>query len=362
MLFGHHHHGHAHGHDDEPDDDHGHSHDHARGHGAHDQKAGATSRGRIVLRFGVAAAILIGGILAACAVMVQAGEAVVVTRFGDPVSVLTEPGLAWKLPAPIEVTTPVDLRLRTTSTGSQDVGTRDGLRVLVQAYVAWQVPPDPASVRQYLRAVRNDPDEAARQLRSLVGAALQVTASSFDLADLVNTDPAHQQIGAFEAKLQAQVAARVAEVYGVAIRQVGIERFGLPENTLAATVGRMRAERETVATQVTSEGRRAAAAIRSDAERVSRVALAEARTQAAGIEADSQTEAATIRARAYQGDPQLYLLVRSLDTLAAIVGPNTRVVLRTDAAPFRSLIEGPPAAVPPAPAAPAPAVSPAASR
>jgi membrane protease subunit HflC len=232
----------------------------------------------------------------------------------------------------------------------------------VQAYVAWQVPPDPASVRQYLRAVRNDPDEAARQLRSLVGAALQVTASSFDLADLVNTDPAHQQIGAFEAKLQAQVAARVAEVYGVAIRQVGIERFGLPENTLAATVGRMRAERETVATQVTSEGRRAAAAIRSDAERDSRVALAEARTQAAGIEADSQTEAATIRARAYQGDPQLYLLVRSLDTLAAIVGPNTRVVLRTDAAPFRSLIEGPPAAVPPAPAAPAPAVSPAASR
>ena len=102
MLFGHRHHGHAHGHDDEhddePDDEHGHSHDHARGHGAHDHKAGATSRGRIVLRFGVAAAILIGGILAACAVMVSAGEAVVVTRFGDPVRVLTEPGLAWKLP------------------------------------------------------------------------------------------------------------------------------------------------------------------------------------------------------------------------------------------------------------------------
>ena len=55
-------------------------------------------------------------------------------------------------------------------------------------------------------------------------------------------------------------------------------------------------------------------------------------------------------------------MLRSLDTLATIVGPNTRLVLRTDAAPFRSLIEGPPAAVPPAPAAPAPAVSPAASR
>ena len=56
------------------------------------------------------------------------------TRFGDPVRVLTEPGLAWKLPAPIEGTIPVDLRLRTTSSGLQDVGTRDGLRILVQAY------------------------------------------------------------------------------------------------------------------------------------------------------------------------------------------------------------------------------------
>ena len=75
------------------------------------------------------------------AVMVGAGEAVVITQFGDPVRVLTAPGLAWKVPAPVQSTIPVDLRLRTTSTGLQDVGTRDGLRILVQAYVAWQVPP-----------------------------------------------------------------------------------------------------------------------------------------------------------------------------------------------------------------------------
>jgi membrane protease subunit HflC len=329
-----------------------HNHDHAHGHHGHhhghggDTDAAPASRARIALRFALAGAILLGGALAACAVMVEAGQAVVVTRFGDPVAVLTRPGLAWKLPAPIEGTTQVDLRLRTTSSGMQDVGTRDGLRVLVQAYVAWQVPADPDAVRQFLRAVRNDPDEAARQLRSLVGAALQVTASSFDLADLVNTDPGKLQLAAFEAKLQAQIAGRVGEIYGLAIRQVGIERFGLPEGTLAATVGRMRAERETVAAQVTTEGLRAAAAIRSDAERDSRVALARARTEAAGIEAAAQTQAASIRADAYEGDPVLYRLIRSLDTLAAIVGPNTRVVLRTDAAPFRALIDGPPAEPP----------------
>src|SRR5271168_1091237 len=124
------------------------------------------------LRIGVAALILLAAIAAACIVMVPAGEAGVITRFGNPIRVVTQPGLAWKLPAPFESTILIDLRLRTTSTGLQDVGTRDGLRVLVQTYVAWQVPDDPQRVRQFLRSVRNQPDEAARQLRSFVNAAL----------------------------------------------------------------------------------------------------------------------------------------------------------------------------------------------
>jgi membrane protease subunit HflC len=124
------------------------------------------------LRFALGALVLGGAALAATAVMVSAGESVVVTQFGAPVRVLTQPGLAWKLPPPLQATVPVDLRLRTSATGLEDVGTRDGLRILVQAYVAWQVPPDAERIGQFLRAVRNDPDEAARQLRGFVGSAL----------------------------------------------------------------------------------------------------------------------------------------------------------------------------------------------
>ncbi len=112
--------------------------------------------------------------------------------------VVTQPGLAWKLPAPIESVIPIDLRLRTSSTGLQDVGTRDGLRVLVQAYVAWQVPSDPQHIRQFLRSVRNQPDEAARQLRSFVSAALHITSSNFDLTDLVNVDRNKVRLDQFE--------------------------------------------------------------------------------------------------------------------------------------------------------------------
>jgi len=278
--------------------------------------------------------------------MVGAGEAVVVTEFGAPVRVLTEPGLAWKLPAPLEGTTTVDLRLRTSSTGLQDVGTRDGLRILVQAYVAWQVPAEPDRIRQFLRAVRNDPDEAARQLRSFVGSALQVTASSFDFAEMVDTDPARLRLAEFERRLQAQVEAQVLQTYGIQVRQVGIETLSLPDASLVATVARMRSERETVAAERTAEGLRAAAEVRSNADRDGRITVAQARTEAAEIDAQARREAAEIQTRAYLSDPLLYNLLRSLDTLAQTVGPGTRLVLRTDSAPFSVLVE-PPAAPPP---------------
>ncbi|RCI68172.1 protease modulator HflC, partial [Pseudomonas aeruginosa] len=100
----------------------------------------------------------------------------------------------------------------------------------------------------------------------------------------------------------------------------------------------------------TAEGRRQAAEIRSAAERDARVIQAEASVKAAEIEAQARVEAARIYGKAYAGSPQLYNLLRSLDTLGTIVNGDTRLVLRTDAAPFRVLVDGPPALPAEAPA------------
>ena len=68
--------------------------------------------------------------------------------------------------------------------------------------------------------------------------------------------------------------------------------------------------------------------------------MAKSRAEAADIDAKSRVEAADIYGKAFGGDPKLYTLLRSLDTLGAVIGPNTRVILRTDAAPFRALVDG----------------------
>ena len=292
-------------------------------------------------RLAVATVLLLFAIATASLVQVRAGEATVVTRFGNPARVLLEPGLAWRWPAPFESTIPVDMRLRTTSSGLQDSGTRDGLRIIVQAYVAWEVKDDAASVQRFMRAVRNQPDEAARQIRTFVGSALETAASGFDLANLVNTDASKVRLTDFETRLRDQISQQLLATYGVRVMQVGIERLTLPSVTLAATVDRMRAERETIATERTAVGKRQAAEIRSAAERDSRIIQADAAVKAADVEAQSRVQAAAIYGRAYGGSPQLYNMLRSLDTLSTIVNPGTRLILRTDAAPFRALVDGP---------------------
>jgi modulator of FtsH protease HflC len=68
-------------------------------------------------RFLAAGFIVVAAAISACVVLVVPGQAIVVTRLGDPIRVATAPGLAWKIPAPVENTIPVDLRLKKTSSG-----------------------------------------------------------------------------------------------------------------------------------------------------------------------------------------------------------------------------------------------------
>lgn len=313
-----------------------------------------TRRFRLFSRVAVSALIVIVALIATCMVMVPADQAVVITLLGDPVRVVTKPGLAWKLPDPIESTQRIDMRLRTTSTGLMDVGTRDSLRVLMQTYTAWRVPNNPTDIRQFLRSVRNNQDEAARQLRSFAEAGMHITASGFNLSDLINTDPKAVKIDAFEQQLQGQISNQLLRSYGIQVTQVGVERMTLPAPALTATVQRMSDERNVVAAQKTAEGVRQAGQIQSDADRDARETVAKANQQAAKIQADAEVSAAAISAKAYNADPRLYTTLRSLDTVGKVLGPNTNVVLRTDSAPFRVLSEGPTGTSAPArPAAPA---------
>lgn len=331
---------HSHAHDHHHGHDHGHSHDHGP----------RLQRGSRLLRLSVAGALVVVALLAATLAVVPQGTALVVTRFGDPVRVEVAPGLLWRLPAPVERTVAVDLRLHTTATGLHDVGTKDALRIQIAAFAAWRVPAKPEAILAHLRSVRGDADEAAGQLRSFLGSALETEASRFTLNELISTDAAQVRLNALEDSLLKRLADQVRTTYGVELVQVGIERLGLPDSTIKATVERMISERQTAAAERKASGSQLAAEINQAAFRDSRIIIAKAQEAASAVEAKARTEAAAIYAQAHTADPELYAFLRGLDTLEQIITSGTRIVLRTDAAPFKSLVEAP---VPPTGAAPA---------
>jgi membrane protease subunit HflC len=155
-------------------------------------------------RMAWAVLLVLFAVAAASLVQVRSGEATVITRFGNPSRVLLEPGLGWRWPAPFEAAIPVDLRLRTTSSGLQDVGTRDGLRIIVQAYVAWQVQGDPTMCSASCARCRTSRTKRRGRFAPLSARRWKPRPASFDLSSLVNTDASQVRIADFEAQLRSR--------------------------------------------------------------------------------------------------------------------------------------------------------------
>ena len=299
------------------------------------------------LRIGMAALVLALAGMAAGALVVSSGEAAVVTRFGAPVQVVTEPGLTWILPPPIERGMLVDRRLRTTASGAHGVLTREGLSLTVQAWVAWRIPSAPQDVLRFVRSTGNAPDLAAGQLRTLLNSSLETITGRYRLTDLVNQQPTAVQLGAYEEDLRARVATTARETFGIEVVAAGIERLTLPDATLTATVSRMAEERRVAAEERQAEGRRQAAALKAGAEKDARIIKAQAEEEAAAVEATARQAAAGIYAKAHAADPALYGWLRSLDTLEQGLQPGSRLVLSTAQAPFQALVTPPAAPVEP---------------
>jgi membrane protease subunit HflC len=281
-------------------------------------------------------------VAAASAIDVDAGQAVLVTQFGSPGRVLTRPGLYLAWPAPGRATSSIDTRLRITQGTLLDIVTSDGQHLQLQAYAAWRVPPDPAAIKTFALASNRGPETPDKFIRALLDSAILQTAPAYASSEFLNTNPQNLHLTDFTEKIRKIIETPAKTAFGAAILQTGIAQLTLPETTRAATLARMRAERAAQAAQRTAQAQTEAAEIRAEADRDSRITLADAQTEAAQIEAASRKQAAEIQARAYNEDPDLYLMLRSLDTLSTMVGPSTRLVLRTDAAPFNMLVQGPP--------------------
>ncbi|MEO0650316.1 MAG: protease modulator HflC [Planctomycetota bacterium] len=284
---------------------------------------------RDTFRLGLGLTTLVVILGSAVAFTVREEHTALVTRFGELVRTVDEPGLHWKLPWPVERTQSVDRRTRVLETRHSEMLTRDKKNVVLVSFALWRV----ADAARFAQAV-GDAAGAEDKLDGLVTDAKIGVLGRYDLSALVSTDAALLQAEAVEADVLAAVRATASERYGIEVIDVGFQRLSLPADNIEAVFDQMRAERRKFADAYRAAGERDASAVRADADLEVARALAEAEEEAARIRGEAEAEAARIYAEAEAADPELFDFLRRLETLEAMVGDQTTVILQTDQSPF----------------------------
>ncbi|MDZ4136592.1 MAG: protease modulator HflC, partial [Paracoccaceae bacterium] len=116
---------------------------------------------------------------------------------------------------------------------------------------------------------------------------------------------------------------------------VRLTRTDLPEQNLAATYARMRAEREREAADEIARGGEAAQRVRASADRTVVELTSQARKEAEVIRGEADAQRNAIYAEAFGRDPEFFAFTRSLTSYErALQGGNSSIVMQPDSAFF----------------------------
>jgi membrane protease subunit HflC len=253
-------------------------------------------------------------------------EIAVVTRFGKPAGVVTEPGLHLKAPFFIDQVTKLDVRQQLVESPLETVLTRDGQQVLVQAFMTWRIDTSPEEALRFFTSY-SSVDGASSALETQLQGALRVI-GGYAFGDLVGQG---SKLGEAEGAILEDL--RKTRLAGTMPVTVGISQVVLPSKTTVAVLRRMAAVQETLANLEEAKGASAAEALKSQAKSQADIIMNFADQWAARIEATGNEEAT----RYYQemkSEAELATFLAWLDTLKASLSTNTTYITDTTRAPF----------------------------
>jgi len=253
----------------------------------------------------------------------QTRQALVV-RFGEPVRVITQPGLQAKWPF-IETVITVDNRILDLENAAQEVFASDQRRLVVDAFARYRI----IDVLAFYRTVNNI-ESANSRLSSLLNAAVRRVLGEATLIHVVRDERA-----ALMARVRDQLD-REARAFGIEVVDVRIRRADLPEQKSQAVYSRMQTERKRQADSIRGEGTQKSQEIRARADRDVTVIVAEAQKQSEQTRGEGDAERNRIFAEAYTKDPDFFAFYRSMQAYeAGLRSGDTRLVLRPDSDFFK---------------------------
>lgn len=276
--------------------------------------------------------ILVALVLLFSAYTVDQRQAAIRFRLGEVVAIQTEPGLYFKLPAPIENVRLYDTRIQTIDAKDPErIQTVEKANVLVDSFVKYRI----VDVRQFFLSTRGDQNGAEQRLLQAINNDLREEFSRRSLADAISGER-DKIMEALRAK-----ADRDARSFGIEVMDVRLKRVDLVDDITADVYKRMDSERKRVASETRSTGAGEAEMIRAEAEKQREVILAEAYRDAQKIKGEGDAAAARIYAAAYGRNPEFYSFYRSLEAYRNSLRTKSDVLVLDPSSDFFRYLKNP---------------------
>ncbi len=266
---------------------------------------------------------------------VRETESALVMTFGKATRQITEPGLYFKWPPPIEWVQKFDSRARVLEAELGETPTKGAVPIIVNTFIVWRI----AEPLGFFNAVGTVSDAEAKLL-SQISNTQNTVIGRHNFSEFVNSDPEKIRFEEIEQEMLAGIQKAVHADYGIEIRALGIRQLKISEDVSKDVFERMRAERNRRTGATIAEGNAAARKIVTDANSMQTELLAAAEARAKAIRAQGDAEAAQYY-KLLEQDPQLAMFLRDIDALKKILEQRSTVVISADTEPFKLLRQMP---------------------
>ena len=274
--------------------------------------------------------VVAAGLAQTCLYTVGEREYAMLFALGELKTVVTEPGLHFKLPAPLQNVVYLDKRILTLDASGADlVQTSEKKNLMIDTFVKWRI----GDARRYWVSFQGSERAASDRLARLLRDVLNIAVNKRTVNQITSSER-EKAMAEISELLQARVKA-----LGIDIVDVRMKRVDFTPEISESVYSRMEAERKRVASEERSKGAAQAERIRAGADRQSEVILAEAYRDAQKTKGEGDGEAARIYADAFGKDPEFARFYRSLEAYRRSFSQKSDVMVVDPSADFFSYLK-----------------------
>ena len=239
-----------------------------------------------------------------------------ILQFGEPIRVIKEPGLNFKIPLAQNIVK-FDKRILLFDNSAEEIIAADKKRLIVDAFVRYKII-DPLKFFQTVRF------EAAlnNRLGSVVNNSLRAVLGKVPLEAVIS-----DRRELLMQEVSELVSVRATQ-FGISIEEVRIKKADLPSENSEAIYRRMQTERQQEAAQIRAVGNEKARFITAESEKQKTVLLAEAQRDSDILRGEGDAEKNKILGKAFNQDPDFFAFYRAMQAYSkALTEGDTTMVL-----------------------------------